>query len=221
MDSYSIGTDLIRFRENSLSSFLSRFFSESPQLVLDAAVYEEPFVASEDIEDVYQSRQGNHEAYKRLIKRHQDSISRIMWRFSRDKLIHEELVQDVFVEAYLSLATYKMKAPFIHWLGKIATRVGYRYWKEKARKSNNKSFTLQEWDQVLAEAPDKIESQDAAELVHKLLEQLSPRDRLVLTLRFLEGCDVAQTAYRTGWSKSMVKVQTIRAKRKLKKLFPN
>jgi RNA polymerase sigma-70 factor (ECF subfamily) len=221
VDSYSISPDLIRSRKDLLSSFLSRFFSESAQLVLDAAEYAEPDVTSADIEDVYKSGQGNHDAYKRLIERHQDAISRIMWRFSRDKLVHEELVQDVFVEAYLSLATYKMKAPFIHWLGKIATRVGYRYWKEQTRKSNRKNFTIQEWDRIPAEVPDKINGQEAAELAHKLLEQLPPRDRLVLTLRYLEGYDVAQTAYRTGWSRSMVKVQTIRAKRKIKKLFPN
>ncbi len=221
MYSFSISSDL-RSKEIWIYSFLNRFFSENAQIVLDAVqCYEKPDVTSIDIEDVYQSRQGNHEAYKRLVERYQDAISRIMWRFSRDKLVHEELVQDVFVEVYLSLVTYKIKAPFIHWLGKIATRVGYRYWKEQTRKTNRRNFTVQEWDQVLAESADKVDSQQAAELVHKLLEQLPPRDRLVLTLRYIEGCDVAKTAYRTGWSRSMVKVQTIRAKRKLKKLFPN
>jgi len=59
----------------------------------------------------------------------------------------------------------------------------------------------------------------AAELVYKLLGQLPPRDRLVLTLRYLEDCDVAETAQRTGWTKSMVKVQTWRARNKLRNLF--
>ena len=60
---------------------------------------------------------------------------------------------------------------------------------------------------------------EAASLVHRLLAQLKPRDRLVLTLRYLEGCDVAETSRRTGWTKSMVKVQTSRAKKRLEKLF--
>jgi RNA polymerase sigma-70 factor (ECF subfamily) len=51
-----------------------------------------------------------------------------------------------------------------------------------------------------------------------LLAQLRPRDRLVLTLRYLEGCDVAETARRTGWTRGMVKVQAVRAKKKLEKL---
>ena len=37
--------------------------------------------------------------------------------------------------------------------------------------------------------------------------------------RYLEECDVAETARRTGWTKSMVKVQTWRARKKLEKLF--
>ncbi|MHC4546704.1 MAG: RNA polymerase sigma factor [Planctomycetota bacterium] len=64
-----------------------------------------------------------------------------------------------------------------------------------------------------------MDTSHAAALVHRLLGQLPPRDRLVLTLRYLEECDVAETAQRTGWTKSMVKVQTWRARKKLEKLF--
>jgi RNA polymerase sigma-70 factor (ECF subfamily) len=174
---------------------------------------------AEELEDIRQSRQGDSDAYSRLIEQHQKHVSRILWRFSRDRLVHEELVQDVFVEAYLSLGSYRGKAPFDHWLSRIATRVGYRYWKQTARRHKTESFTLEEWDQVPDKSPDKMEPSQAASLVHRLLAQLRPRDRLVLTLRYLEGCDVAETARRTGWSKSMVKVQSQRARKRLEKLF--
>ena len=48
---------------------------------------------------------------------------------------------------------------------------------------------------------------------------MPPRDRLVLTLRYLDQCDVAETARRTGWTRTMVKVQTLRARNKLRKLI--
>lgn len=172
-----------------------------------------------DIEYVRASRQGDPDAYKRLIERHQHHIGKIMWRFSRDPLIHEELVQDVFVEAYLSIGTYREKAPFEHWLSKIATRVGFHFWKQQARQKNLERFSFEEWDRLAGEAPDEIDSSRAAALLHNLLAQLPPRDRLVLTLRYLDGCDVAQTANRTGWTKGMVKVQTNRAKKKLERLL--
>jgi RNA polymerase sigma-70 factor (ECF subfamily) len=174
-----------------------------------------------DTDDVRLSRRGDPDAYTRLIERHQQEIGKIMWRFSRNPMIHEELVQDVFVEAYISLATYKERAPFAHWLRRIATRVGYRHWKQKTREKKFERFSLEDWDRLSTEPTEEIDPSQAAALLHNLLGQLPPRDRLVLTLRYLEGCDVAETAHRTGWTKSMVKVQTFRAKRKLQKLLPN
>ena len=172
-----------------------------------------------ELRDVRLSRQGDSDAYSRLIKEHQSYISRILWRFSRDRLVHEELVQDVFVEAYLSLGSYRQKAPFGHWLARIATRVGYRYWKHLARRGETENFSLAEWDQLPDKSPEEMDPGRAAELLHRLLAQLRPRDRLVLTLRYLEGCDVAETARRTGWTKTMVKVQSKRARNRLEKLF--
>ena len=172
-----------------------------------------------DLEDIRQSRNGDSDAYRRLIERYQRQIGQILWRFSRNRRIHEELVQDVFVEAYLSLDRYHGKAPFIHWLSRIATRVGYRYWKQVSRRKKRENFSLKEWDQLPDNSVENMEPRQAAELVHKLLGKLPPRDRLVLTLRYIEECDVAETAQRTGWTKSMVKVQTWRARNKLRNLF--
>lgn len=175
--------------------------------------------SAEDLEDVQQSCQGDSEAYRRLIERHQEQVGRILWRFSRDRQVHEELVQEVFVQAYLSLRDYRAEAPFAHWLARIATRVGYRYWKHSRRRQKTESLSLEQWDQAASQTPEHSDASWAAELVHKLMAQLPPRDRLVLTLRYLEGCSVAETAHRTGWTKTMVKVQTLRARKKLEKIF--
>ena len=187
MYSYSINPVLVTNAEIVLRSIMDKFFTAKAETVIEISEYERPGIESIDIEDVNLSRNGNHEAYKRLVEKYEQEIAKTMWRFSRDVLTHEELVQDVFVEAYLSLMTYKEQAPFLHWLRKIATRVGYRYWKEQAREHSKTYFTLQEWDHVLSQSPDEINSEQAAEILHKLLQQLPPRDRLVLTLRFVEG----------------------------------
>ncbi|MGE5296939.1 MAG: hypothetical protein ACM3VT_19120, partial [Solirubrobacterales bacterium] len=47
---------------------------------------------SADAEDVRLAGRGDGEAYRRLIKRHQGQVSKILWRFSRDHRVHEELV---------------------------------------------------------------------------------------------------------------------------------
>jgi RNA polymerase sigma-70 factor, ECF subfamily len=51
-----------------------------------------------------------------------------------------------------------------------------------------------------------------------LIDRLPPRDRLVLVLIYVEGHTVDQAAQLAGWSKTMVKVQVFRARRKLRAL---
>jgi RNA polymerase sigma-70 factor (ECF subfamily) len=172
-----------------------------------------------DINDIKNALDGDDEAYKKLIERHQKMISSMMWRFSRDTGVHEELVQDVFVQVYLSLHTYKQKSPFTHWLSRVATRAGFRYWKTRASKKNANTISLEDWDQATLAASDNLDPDEAGEILHRMLSKLPPRDRLVLTLRYLDQQSINQTAELVGWTVPMVKVQTWRAKNKLKKLF--
>jgi RNA polymerase sigma factor (sigma-70 family) len=172
-----------------------------------------------DIQDVKNSLGGDDDAYKRIVERHQKQISSMMWRFSRDRVVHEELVQDVFVQVYMSMHTFRQKDPFTHWLYRVETRVGFTYWKTKARKNRLNVVSLEDFDQAKIMANENIAPNEAGELLHQLLEKLPPRDRLVLTMRYLDQNSIEQTAELVGWSASMVKVQTWRAKNKLKKLF--
>ena len=85
--------------------------------------------------DVKAAASGDGEAYGRVIRRYQETIARRMVRFTRDRRTIEELVHDVFVEAYFSLPRYRGDAPLEHWLQRIATRVGYRYWTRRSREA--------------------------------------------------------------------------------------
>ena len=170
--------------------------------------------AAADAEDAAAARLGDGDAYARLVRRRQDEVSRRMWRFARDRSAHEELVQNVFVEAYRSLAGFRGLAPFSHWLHKIAVRVGYAYWRERARSPG----PLHEADVARLAEPAGAAA-EAGELVHRALAMLSPRDRLVLTLQYLEGRKVSEIAELTGWSSVMVKVKAWRARGRLKRLL--
>ena len=86
-----------------------------------------------DLNDIQACLNGDDEAYRRLVQRYEQHIVRLMWRFTRDRTECEQLVQDVFVDAYFSLKSYKAQGPFLHWLSIIATRVGYRFWKQRYR----------------------------------------------------------------------------------------
>jgi len=167
-----------------------------------------------DWADVQASLGGNGDAFSRLVQRHQQSLGAYLWRFTRDRAAWEELVHDVFVEAYFGLAGYQGRGAFGGWLKSIATRLGYRFWQRRQRR--RREAPLPE-NALIADDPAAA-AQQAGETVHWLLAQLAPRDRLVITLLHLEEHPVAEIASLTGWSEAAVKVQAHRARQRLRKL---
>lgn len=154
-----------------------------------------------------------------LVDRYQQEIAAQMWRFSRDRNVHEELVQDVFVEVYRSLGNFRFESPLLHWMRKIAVRVGYRYWKAKERKKEKVFLSQFEYDSTQADSEQPRSAEEAGNLLHAMLEQLPARDRMILTLIYWEEHTVEEAAEVTGWSRSLVKVQAFRARKKLKELL--
>ncbi len=178
-------------------------------------------VAEEEADalDVTAARTGDEEAFGRLIARHQREIAGQMYRFTRDAATHEELVHDVFVEAFLSLPGYRGQAPFLWWLRKIAVRVGYRYWEQRRRSRAEITLADEEWERLRGTLPAPTAESELAELAHRALAQLAPTDRLVLTLQYLESYSMTEIAAATGWTVPGTKVRAFRARARLKKLL--
>lgn len=182
---------------------------------------EEPVTATQaDAELAAASLNGDSDAFGKLIELHQEAIATQMRRFSRDQRVIEELVHDVFVEAYTSLKSYRADSPLLHWLRKIAVRVGYRYWKRRSR-NVEQTIPLSEMNGKLEQYVDGSDQgpSDASETLGDLLELLPTPDRLVLTLIYWDGCSVAEAAELAGWSQAKVKVQAYRSRKRLRKLI--
>jgi RNA polymerase sigma-70 factor (ECF subfamily) len=183
-----------------------------------------PVVSAVDWADIQQTLSGDGDAFGRLVKRYQAAIGQWLWRFSRDRTVWEELSQTVFVEAYLHLGKFRGSAPFLNWLRKIATRVGYRHWQAAARQRRRGQVPLVDDPAMPAgtdsqRAENQAEQHDEAVILHQLLDEMPPRDRLVITLLHIEERSVAETAELIGWSQVMVKVQAFRARKKLRVLW--
>ena len=70
----------------------------------------------------------------------------------------------------------------------------------------------------MAQPESAGENADAArQLVERLLAQLSPAARLVITLLEIEERSVKEIAELTGWSVTLVKVRAFRARAEMRK----
>jgi RNA polymerase sigma-70 factor (ECF subfamily) len=171
--------------------------------------------SSMDRADIAASLKGDGEAYRRLVVRYQARIAGQMRRFSQDPVALEELLQEVFVEAYLSLKSFRGEAPFLHWLRRVATRTGYRYWKTQARRRERET-ELPEHLPELPPDPGALTHFEAGDVLFHLFEKLAPDDRLALTLFYFDDCGTKEIAEQTGWSRTSVKVRLHRARNRLK-----
>ena len=136
----------------------------------------------------------------------------------------EDLVQSIFIKVFAKLDTYEGKVPLEHWVSRIAINTcldGLR--REKARPELRMADLSAEQNEVLDNlhtySHDLHPAQGIAarELADELLSRLSPKDRLLVSLVFMEGHTYEEARQITGWSMPQIKVRLFRARKKLRK----
>lgn len=171
-------------------------------------------------------RQRDQAAARSLVDHLYPLVIRIIRAHLPRRVAEEDLAQDVFLKMFTRLDQYKGAVPFPHWVSRIAVTTCIDQLRAQKRRPEFRWADLSENEADLLDAvttnENDVEAGDALaarELVHKLLGQLKPDDRLVIQLLDLEQKTIAEISGLTGWSQSLVKVRAFRARRKLQKLF--
>lgn len=168
---------------------------------------------------------GDSDAFRHLLDRYEARVARLVAAHVPGDSV-AEVSHDTFIRAYKSLAGYKPIKPFGNWLTTIATRSCHDFWRDRYRSREVPACDMSENGQRFIEnalAADSVEAfeaiarqREAREILSLVLDQLSPLDRMVLTMTYLEEQTVKDSAEMLGISASNVKIRSFRAKRKLR-----
>ena len=137
----------------------------------------------------------------------------------------EDIVQEVWMKAFQKLKSFRGEAPFEHWLMRLAVRTCYDFLRGHQRNRETTFSELTEpetdWLERFVRQPESSsENADAARLlVQRILEELTPAARLVITLLEIEDRSVKEISKLTGWSVPLVKVRAFRARAEMKKVL--
>ncbi len=182
----------------------------------------------DDTETIRQVLDGDVNAFESLVVRYRALVLKIVQRHV-DRGDVEETVQEAFVRAYRSLATFERQGHFSQWLSAIVVRTCHDYWRKAYRSREIPLSAIterhQEWlEEALAAEQGEPSSggtvqEEAREVLDWVLTKLSAKDRMVLELIYLEGLSVKEAASLLGWSVANVKVRAFRSRRKLEKLL--
>ena len=168
---------------------------------------------------------GDAASFEPLVEKYSPRIFATARRYARRESEVEDIVQTIWLKAFEKLKSFRNEAPFEHWLMRLAVRTCYDALRAHQRNRETTFAELTEpeedWLDRFVTQPDAAnENAEAArQLVERLLEQLSPPARLVITLQEIEGRSVKEVAELTGWSVPLVKVRAFRARNEMRKVL--
>jgi RNA polymerase sigma-70 factor (ECF subfamily) len=171
-------------------------------------------------------RQRDQAAARELVEHLYPLVIRIVRARLPRRVPEEDLAQEIFLKMFSRLQQYQGAVPFSHWVSRIAVTTCIDHLRAQQRRPEFRMADLSENEANMLEnittnedsaSPDQ--ALEAHELVHKLLDQLKPDDRLVIQYLDLEQKTIAEISALTGWNTSLVKVRAFRARRKLHNMF--
>ena len=168
---------------------------------------------------------GHAESFEPLVAKYSPRVFATARRYARRESEVEDIAQEVWLKAYQKLSSFRGEAPFEHWLMRLTVRTCYDFLRCHQRKREATFADLSDpendWlERFVSESSPNSEDADAArQLVERILAQLSPAARLIITLLEIEERPVKQIAALTGWSVPLVKVRAFRARAEMKKVL--
>jgi RNA polymerase sigma-70 factor (ECF subfamily) len=166
---------------------------------------------------------GDTASFEPLVQKYSPRVFAAARRYARRDSEVEDIIQEVWLKSFQKLGSFRGEAPFEHWLMRLTVRTCYDFLRGHQRNRETAFSELsqpeEDWlDRVVTQPEQASENADAARLlVQRLLEQLSPAARLVITLLEIEERSVKEIAQLTGWSVPLVKVRAFRARAEMKK----
>ena len=180
-------------------------------------------MVKDEAELLVRIRNGSPDEFGEIIRQHQGLVFSILYRYERDAQLIEDLAQDTFLKAWKALEQFDGRAPFSHWLSRIAVHVALDHLRKKRRIKNEIGFDelgedALEWLHAEDERSE-LEPGQAREILEIAFRELTAEERMVLTLQELEGKSVKEICEVTGWTSVAARVRAFRARAKLKKVL--
>ena len=175
---------------------------------------------------IERARAGDAAAFNEVVlayrKRILGTISRLIGR-PEDV---EDVAQDVFVRLYYSLDQLRTAEVFEPWLYRLTVNASYDYLRRSKRRAESRMADLSEQQVVMADslAGGKQDAEDrqrgeVREFVDALFRHVSEEDRLLLTLKEVEGLSLKELEKIYSVNENALKVRLFRARQRVLKAY--
>jgi RNA polymerase sigma-70 factor, ECF subfamily len=174
-----------------------------------------------DEEYALRAQRNDKEAFGMLVGRYEQKLLRYGRKFLSTRQDIEDLVQDVFVNAYRNIQSFDASQRFSPWIYRIA----HNAFVDGIRKNSRAAFTLPDLDTMLAyPVPDESAEKEREQhemkiMIDKGLDRMSPKYREALILYYLEELSYREIADVLQVPVGTVGARVKRAKEELAKIY--
>lgn len=157
--------------------------------------------ATSTSELVIRCQRQEREAQAEFYHKYKSDVARTAYRVFGPDADLEDVVQDVFIEAFRSIDRFKGEARVSTWLYRVAFNVALQRLRRRKRRRESAlpDQPEREVEQPLGESPQQsLERREMMATVYRVLDQLSPKKRVVFVLHEMLGLDSKEIAEQLG-----------------------
>ncbi len=173
---------------------------------------------------IERARRGDDAAYSEVVRAYRKRILGTIARLIGRPEDVEDVGQEVFFRLYNSLDQLRTPEVFEPWLYRLTVNAAYDYLRKQKRRKESRMSDLSETAVLMADASagSKAETEHrrrtrVREEVQSLLGQISEEDRILLTLKEVEGLTLKELEQVYSVNENALKVRLFRARQRVLK----
>ncbi|NLN91755.1 MAG: RNA polymerase sigma factor [Candidatus Hydrogenedens sp.] len=169
-----------------------------------------------DIVLVRQCQSGHREAFSELVRRHQNLVFNVAFRYMRNKTAAEDMAQEAFLKAFRLLKGFRGDCSFATWMYRVTSTTCLSELSKKKRR-NEVALEARNTELLVAKTP-KPEDLDMKERIRRCVTRLPSHYATAITLYYLKEVSYDEIAQALEIPQGTLKTWMFRARRQLRKI---
>ena len=175
---------------------------------------------------IERAKQGESQAFRELVERHQRRALTLALALVRDEQDAREVVQEAFLRVHRGLDSFQGSSSFFTWLYRIVTNLSIDLMRRPSRRETEVDAYLEHVDEHDipflsridgADPFDAVRRQEIAKRIERGLAELPPYHRGVIVMREVHGMTYEEMAEAMGVSKGTIMSRLFHARQKLQR----
>jgi len=156
---------------------------------------------------INRAKRGDKIAFRSIVDEHSAFVYSVAFKIVANEEDTCDMVQETFIKLWKNLKKYDPKVKFTTWLYKIVTNLCLDHLKSKKRKMANAHLDVNNISNILKHdgAENEMILKDMVKVIKSLTQQLTPIQKIVFVLYFLEEKDIDEINSITGYKKGNIK----------------